>query len=75
VSAVLEPIFRGIEKSLFRIQSRNALQTLFNPAAGLFHTFREALAQAQSTATPRFLVGKAKTLRSTFYRPPAFRTT
>ena len=49
--------------------------TLFNPAAGLFHTFREALAQAQSTATPRFLVDKARTLRSTFYRPPAFRTT
>jgi len=73
VSAIAEPIFRGIENHYFGLIWECVI-TLFGRAAVSFPTFQAGLVWDGLTVTRKFPVARARILRLIFYRQPGFPT-
>ena len=73
VSAIAEPIFRGIENHYFGL-NLGMRYNFVRPGSRFVLTFRADLVWDGSTATQTFPAARVRILHSTFYRPPAFPT-
>ena len=71
ISAIAEPIFRGIENHYFGL-NLGMRYNFVRPGSRFVPYFRAGSVWDGSTVTRKFLVARDRILRSTFYRPQGF---